>query len=185
MNIRKIAYGLLTLSIVLIISGGFSSFLIELRKDKENTLNLMRVVDDEFEIFSANTSVFESSREDLYAELLEGVVCDQLVLNDVSIKNRLSNYENLVDELSKNVSKLDKLCVDVYYPNSSTNSKCMNYRNIYEQVNNYFVTDIHNYNKNIKICNSNNSSGTTIKEYKIKKKYIDYNGDKKYDGKEE
>ena len=64
MNIRKIAYGLLVLSLVLIISGSFSSFLIGLRKDKENTLNLMKVVDDEFETFSANTSVFESFRED-------------------------------------------------------------------------------------------------------------------------
>ena len=180
MNVRKIAYGLLALSLVLIISGGFSSFLTGLRKDKENTLNLMKVVDDEFETFSANTSVFESSREDLYADLLEGVVCEQFISNDVAIKNRLSNYENLVDELSKNAKKLDKLCVDVYYPNSSTNNKCLNYKNIYEQVNNYFVTDIYNYNKNVKACN-----GTTIKEYKTKKKYIEYNGDKKYDGKEE
>lgn len=185
MNIRKIAYGLLVLSLVLIISGSFSSFLIGLRKDKENTLNLMKVVDDEFETFSANTSVFESFREDLYAEVLEGVVCDQFVLNDTLIKNRLSNYENLVDELSKNVTKLDKLCVDVYYPNSSTNNKCLNYKSIYEQVNNYFVTDINNYNKNVKTCNSNTTSENNIKEFKNTKKYIDFNGDKKYDGKEE
>ena len=185
MNIRKIAYGLLVLSLVLIISGSFSSFLIGLRKDKENTLNLMKVVDDEFETFSANTSVFESFREDLYAEVLEGVVCDQFVLNDTLIKNRLSNYENLVDELSKNVTKLDKLCVDVYYPNSSTNNKCLNYKSIYEQVNNYFVTDMNNYNKNVKTCNSNTTSENNIKEFKNTKKYIDFNGDKKYDGKEE
>ena len=185
MNIRKIAYGLLALSIVLIMSGGFSSFLIGLRKDKENTLNLMKVVDDEFETFSANTSVFESFREDLYAEVLEGVVCDQFISNDGAVKNKLSNYENLVDELNKNVNELDKLCVDVYYPNSSTNNKCLNYKNIYEQVNNYFVTDIHSYNKSVETCNGNNSLGSTIKEYKTKKKYIDYNGDKKYDGKEE
>lgn len=186
MNIRKIAYGLLTLSLVLIMSGGFSSFLIGLRKDKENTLNLMKVVDDEFETFSANTSVFESFREDLYAEVLEGIVCNQLILNDAAVKNKLSNYENLVDELSKNVKKLDKLCVDVYYPNSTTNNKCLNYKSIYEQVNNYYVTDINNYNKNIKQCNSSASGDTMLlKEFKNDKKYIDFNGDKKFDGKEE
>ena len=186
MNIRKIAYGLLTLSLVLIMSGGFSSLLIGLRKDKENTLNLMKVVDDEFETFSANTSVFESFREDLYAEVLEGIVCNQLILNDAAVKNKLSNYENLVDELSKNVKKLDKLCVDVYYPNSTTNNKCLNYKSIYEQVNNYYVTDINNYNKNIKQCNSSASGDTMLlKEFKNDKKYIDFNGDKKFDGKEE
>ena len=186
MNIRKIAYGLLALSLVLIMSGGFSSFLIGLRKDKENTMNLMKVVDDEFETFSANTSVFESFREDLYAEVLEGVVCNQLILNDAAVKNKLSNYENLVDELSKNVKRLDKLCVDVYYPNSTTNNKCLNYKSIYEQVNNYYVTDINNYNKNVKQCNSSASGDILLlKEFKNNKKYIDFNGDKKYDGKEE
>lgn len=186
MNIRKIAYGLLALSLVLIMSGGFSSFLIGLRKDKENTMNLMKVVDDEFETFSANTSVFESFREDLYAEVLEGAVCNQLILNDAAVKNKLSNYENLVDELSKNVKRLDKLCVDVYYPNSTTNNKCLNYKSIYEQVNNYYVTDINNYNKNIKQCNSSASGDILLlKEFKNNKKYIDFNGDKKYDGKEE
>lgn len=186
MNYRKIGYALLTLSLILIISGGFSTFLVGLREDKENTLNLMKVVDDEFETFSANTSVFENFREDLYEDVLGGVVCDQLIQKNNDITNKFSNYENLVDELNKGVVKLDKLCKDVYYPNSSTNSKCSNYKNIYEQVNNYFVGDVNVYNKNIVSCNKNiTDSNLLIKEYKTKKEYIDYNNDKKYEGKEE
>ena len=186
MNYRKIGYALLTLSLILIISGGFSSFLVGLREDKENTLNLMKVVDDEFETFSANTSVFENFREDLYEDVLGGVVCDQLIQKNNDITNKFSNYENLVDELNKGVVKLDKLYKDVYYPNSSTNSKCSNYKNIYEQVNNYFVGDVNIYNKNIVSCNKNiTDSNLLIKEYKTKKEYIDYNNDKKYEGKEE
>ncbi len=183
MNIRKVAYGILTLSLVLIISGGFSSFLIGLKNDKKETLNRMEDVSDEFEVFSTNTSIFEQFRDDLYSEVLEGVVCDQLLLYDVQVKNKLSNYENLVDELEDNTLKMSKLCDDVYYPDSAINSKCSNYKSIYEQVVNYFVTDINNYNKNAKLCNSINT--TKIKSYKTKKKYIDYNNDKKYDGKEE
>lgn len=186
MDYKKIAYALLTLSLIMIISGGFSSFLIGLRKDKENTLNLMRVVDDEFEVFSANTSVFENSREDLYEEVLGGVVCSQLVQNNSAIDNKLSNYENLVDELNKSVVKLDKLCNDVYYPDSSTNNKCFNYKNIYEQANNYFITDINAYNKNVNACNGLvTDNNLLMKEYNTKKTYIDYNDDKKFDGKEE
>ena len=186
MNYRKIGYALLTLSLVLIISGGFSSFLIGLRKDKENTLNLMKVVDDEFEVFSANTSVFENFREDLYEDVLGGIICEQLVQNNKDITNKFSNYENLVDELNKSVVKLDKLCKDVYYPNSSTNNKCSNYKDIYEQVNNYFVGDVKVYNKNVNSCNSGvTDNNMLIKEYKTKKQYVDYNNDKKYDGKED
>ena len=89
MNTKKIGYLLLTLSLILIISGCFSTFLSGLRKDKENTLNMMKIVDDEFEIFSANTSIFEDYRENLYAEVLESIVCNQLVINDITIKNNL------------------------------------------------------------------------------------------------
>ena len=186
MDIKKIGYLILTLSLILIISGGFSSFLMGLRKDKENTLNLMKVVDDEFEDFSANTSVFENFREDLYEDALGGVVCSQLVQNNGTINNRLSNYENLVDELNKSVKKLDKLCKDVYYPSSSTNNKCSNYKDIYEQANNYFVSDVKTYNKNIKSCNELiTDNNLLMKDYKTKKEYIDYNNDKKYDGKED
>ena len=186
MDYRKIAYAILTLGLVLIISGSFSSFLIGLRKDKENTLNLMRVVDDEFEVFSANTSVFEDFRESLYEEVLGSAVCGQFVENSTTINNKLSNYENLVDELDKSVIKLDKLCKDVYYPDSSTNSKCLNYKNIYEQANNYFVSDINTYNKNLNSCNELvTDSNLIMKEYSTNKNYIDYNGDKKYDGKDE
>ena len=48
MNIRKVAFGLLTLSLILIISGGFSGFLIGLKNDKKETLNRMEVMNLKF-----------------------------------------------------------------------------------------------------------------------------------------
>ena len=80
------------------------------------------------------------------------------------------------------------MCDDVYYPESSINNKCINYKSIYEQVVNYFVTDINIYNKNI--VNYNNyqaslGSGLLLKSYDTNKKFIDYNKDGSYDGKED
>lgn len=183
MNMKKVSFIVLVIGSVLIVSGCFSLYLQGLREDKKQILNRIDDVGDEFEVFSANTSIFEEYRDNLYGEVLEGVVCDTLKNNDKDIKNRLSNYENLVDELKTNVSKLDKLCTDVYYPDSNTNSKCSNYKVIYEQVVNYFVSDINVYNKNIKECNK--GTDANVSTYKTKKKYIDYNNDKKYDGKDE
>ena len=71
----------------------------------------------------------------------------------------------------------------MYYPDSNTNNKCSNYKVIYEQVANYFVSDIANYNKNVKQCNKS-ITDNKISIYKTNKKYIDYNNDKKYDGKD-
>ena len=188
MNIKRIAYGLLCVGLVLLISGCFSSFLISLQNDKSEVLRRMDDVGSEFEAFSTNTSIFEDVRDELYNEVLGNVYYDTMFDTDDSVKNKLSNYENLVDELTKSVKALDKLCDDMYYPNSEVNNMCNNYKSIYEQVVNYFVTDIKVYNDNVKKYNNYQksiSSVYSVKNYTTDKKYIDYNGDKVFDGKEE
>ena len=187
MNSKKIALTIMTLSFVLIISGGVSSFVLGLKKDKEEIYNRISEVNNEFETFSTNTSVFESFRDDLYTIVLSNVYYDTMYDEDKMVKNKLSNYENLVDELTKNTKKLDKLCNDVYYPDSKVNTKCNNYKSIYEQVVNYFISDINVYNENVKKYNEyqrNNNSDLRVDKYKTDKVYIDYNNDNQYDGKE-
>lgn len=188
MNYKKIALGMMTLSFILIISGGVSSFVLGLKKDKDEIYNRINDVNDEFEIFSTNTSVFESTRDKLYNVVLSNVYYDTMYDEDKSVKNTISNYEHLVDELTKNTKKLDKLCNDVYYPDSKVNTKCNNYKSIYEQVVNYFISDINVYNDNVNKYNEyqkSNNSDLRVDKYKTNKKYIDYNNDKSYDGKEE
>lgn len=188
MKSRKIAYILMTLSFIMIISGEMSQFVINLKADKDATYKRMDDVSNTFENFSANTSVFESFRDDLYNAVLGNVYFETMATTDTIVKNKLSNYENLVDELEKNTKKLDKLCDDVYYPDGNVNNKCYNYKSIYEQVVNYFVSDIQVYNDNIAKYNDYQvslKSNLKLENYKTDKKYIDYNGDKKFDGKED
>lgn len=188
MNIKKIAYSIMTLSFVLIISGCVSSFLIGLRQDRQETYYRMNLVYDEFEVFSANTSVFEEFRDDLYNISFSNLYYDTMPMNDYTIKNKLSNYERIVDELEKNMENLKKLCNNMYYPESNANSQCVNYKSIYEQVVNYFVSDIHFYNDNIEEYNEYQislGSMLRLRTYHIDRDYIDYNEDGTYDGKEE
>ncbi len=185
---KKIAMIMMTLSFILLISGGVSSFVLGLKKDKEEIYNRISEVNNEFEVFSTNTSVFEGFRDELYNVVLSNVYYDTMYDEDKAVKNKLSNYENLVDELTKNTKRLNKLCDDVYYPDSKVNTKCNNYKSIYEQVVNYFVSDINVYNENVVKYNEyqkNNNSDLRVDKYKTDKKYIDYNKDKEFDGKEE
>lgn len=185
---KKIAMIMMTLSFILLISGGVSSFVLGLKKDKEEIYNRISEVNNEFEVFSTNTSVFEGFRDELYNVVLSNVYYDTMYDEDKAVKNKLSNYENLVDELTRNTKRLNKLCDDVYYPDSKVNTKCNNYKSIYEQVVNYFVSDINVYNENVVKYNEyqkNNNSDLRVDKYKTDKKYIDYNKDKEFDGKEE
>ena len=78
MNIRKFAYFIMTFSFILIVSGSVSTFVINLRNDQNATRQRMVVVGDKFEDFSANTSVFESFREELYGGVFDNVYFDTL-----------------------------------------------------------------------------------------------------------
>ena len=94
----------------------------------------------------------------------------------------------MVDEIYKNSNKLDKLCEDMYYPDSNVNSICNNYKVIYEQVNNYFVLDIELYNDNVKKYNEyikGVDPNLIIKQYDTKKKLADFDGDGEIVGKDE
>ena len=187
MNGKKIAYMLMTLSFVMIISGGVSSFVLGLKADRIETQKRINTVNNEFETLSTNTTIFENVRDELYNKTLSNVYYDTMDKDDEKVKEKLSNFENLVDELKKTTVSLDKLCNNVYYPDMETNTKCNNYKSIYEQVNNYFVSDIAVYNKNIDKYNDYQKSKNSDKKldhYKIKRNYIDYNNDGKYDGRE-
>lgn len=172
----------------MIVSGGVSSFVFSLQSDRKAMKERMVEVSDSFEEFSADTSLFEEFRDELYTNYLSNLYYNTLYQDDALLKNKLSNYENMVDQLEKQANGLADLCDDVYYPDTNVNNKCSNYKGIYEQINNYFVTDINLYNKNIKDYNNyqkSNNSNEIVKEYKTDRKYIDYNEDKVYDGKEE
>lgn len=83
---------------------------------------------------------------------------------------------------------MDSLCKDVYYPDSDVNSKCSNYKLIYEQVANYFMEDIKLYNTTVQTFNSQQAasgSNIVLLEYKTTKKYVDYNKDKVFEGRTE
>ena len=185
---KKIALILMTLSFILIMAGSVSSFLKGLQKDRVTTYNRIHEVNDEFEVFSTNTSVFEETRDELYTVVFNNIYYDTMFQEDVDVKNKLSNYEHLVDEMEKNMMNLKNLCNNIYYPSIDTNNKCKNYKTIYEQVVNYFVSDIHLYNRNIQKYNEYQKSLGSLyllQDYHTKREYIDYNNDNVYDGKEE
>lgn len=184
---RKIGVLLLTISIVMIISGTVCTFVVSLKEDQEKTQARMVVVNDSFEEFNTSVTGFEMTRDTLYTESLGNLYYDSLMNDDAMFKEKLSNYESIVDDVIKHVKVMDDLCKDVYYPDSSVNSKCSNYKLIYEQVANYFMEDIKLYNNTIKTFNEQQAaSGSTLAlmEYKTTKKYVDYNKDGVFEGKE-
>ena len=172
---------------MMIISGTVSVFVVSLKEDREETKARMVIVNDLFEKFNTSVSAFELERDTLDTDSLGNLYYDTLTTDDVILKNKFSNYESIVDTIVEKVETMDGLCKDVYYPDSTVNSKCSNYKLIYEQVVNYFVEDVKLYNGTINTFNEQQiAAGSTLAliEYKTNKTYIDYNKDGVFEGKE-
>lgn len=185
---RKIAYIMILISIFMITAGGISSLIIGLKEDRKQTFMRMDEVNLEYEDYSTMVSIFEEERDTMYEKVFNNITYDNMYTNSKYFTNKISNYEAMVDEIYKNVNKLDDLCNDVYYPDSSVNSICNNYKVIYEQVNNYFVLDIKSFNKNIDKYNEyikGVDPNLTIEKYKTDKKYIDFDEDGEFIAKDD
>lgn len=179
---KKIGVLLLTVSIIMIISGTVCSFIVSLKDNQEKTQARMIEVKNSYEDFNASVLAFETQRTTLYTDFLGNIDYNSLVTNDLLLKEKLNNYESIVDDVIKYVSTMDSLCDDVYYPDSEVNNICSNYKLVYEQVVNYFMDDITLYNTAINKLIVSGNFGSLI-EYKTDKEYIDYNGDRVFEGK--
>ena len=178
---KKIIYVLFGIGILMLFSGCFSNFINGLRADHEKVNERMKIVDTDYQELTNNINTFTETRDNLYFKYLEKVDYTTFYNDNNTINSSISNYESLVDEITKKVKSLDNLCKDTYFSSTDTNEKCSNYKLLYEQVNNYFVSDINKYNNIVKDYNMNNVNNVSV--YNISRKYIDYNKDKTYDGK--
>ena len=188
MKLRRFAYICMTVSFIMIMSGSVSFFISGLKHDQREVLQRSSTVSDEFEEFSTQVSLFEDYRESLYTNYLGNFYLENMYQNSDKAIEQLAIYEEMVNDIAKKITILDDLCKNVYYPDGEINSKCVNYKNIYEQVINYFVSDVSLYNSYVDKYNSYQKEQTIvikIDKYHTDKKYIDYNKDKRYDGKED
>ncbi len=188
MQYKKISLILFTIGLVMITSGSVASFVLSLQSDQKQIRERMESVSLSYENFNTYVTKFQEMRETINEKTLKNLYYDTFKQEDKLIKTQLSNYENIVDTVKKSVSNMDSLCKNVYYPDSDTNHKCSKYKSIYEQVINYFLEDISIYNSNVEVYNNYQQSlgnNDKIEKYKTAKKYIDYNHDGQYEGKEE
>ena len=108
-----------------------------------------------------------------------------------NVNERYSVEDNLhrLDEMAKIAEELKESCGDIYFPEADTNNKCQTYALSYEEMVNYFMNDIVQVNQNIEEYNKYNEENQTgiapLQKYNTTKKYIDFNNDKEYAGKED
>lgn len=185
---KKVSIILFIMGFLLIFSGLGVGFISDLNKDREETLIRMEDVKNEYKNFSNSVDSFNDIRNSLYLTVFEDVYFDTMASNDATVKQTFTDYETSVNGVKDTVEKLSNLCGDIYFFNDSVNEKCKSFSSVYEQIVNAFVSDVALYNDNILQYNQYQSdlgTNNTLENYVTEKKYIDYNNDKEFEGKEE
>ena len=180
-NMKNLPHILLVMGFFMLVVGCGSSYISGLQNDHKKVNKRMHDVTDTYKEFTINVKLFNEERDILHKTTLSNTYYDVFYTNDKGIKNSISNYEAMLDEINKKVVSLDNLCADVYYVDKDINNNCKTYKEVYEKVNNIFINDVKDYNNNVYKYNQHNEK--QLGAYETKKKYIDYNKDNKFDGK--
>ena len=183
---KKIIF-IIILVLLIFISVPFILF-FSIKKDQRATKERIEEIATVYHKFSEEVDKFNDIRNDLYLNVFDNIYYETLAQEDASVQEKLSNYEVIVDEVYKVTSQLKSLCGNIRFTDSSTKNKCDTYASVYEQIANAFVTDVNTYNKNIDGYNEYQqelNTGLSLERYVTSKNFVDYNNDKKYEGKEE
>lgn len=176
------------LAVLGVITGSLGLFVLSIKKDQRATVERVTEVVTTYKKFSDEVDKFNDIRNDLYSNILDNVYIDNIDEMDANVQVSLRKYEDVVDNVSKVTNELSKLCGNIYFTDSKARNKCEGFASVYEQIVNAFVSDVDGYNKSMDDYNNYQkelNTGVSLKHYESTKKYIDYNNDKKYEGKEE
>lgn len=180
---------LFSLGVFFIIVGLITNFTISFNADKEEVSIRMKQVNQTYQVFKREANVFSNTRDNLYDNVFSELYFENLNLSINNCLIELEKYEQKLDEMGKIAEELKNSCGNIYFPESDINSKCQTYALSYEEMVNYFMNDIVQVNQNIEQYNKYNEENKTgiapIQKYNTTKKYIDFNNDKEYAGKED
>ena len=178
-----------SLGVLFIVLGIITNFTINLKQDKKEVNIRMKSINSIYEIFKTNTQSFSETRDHLYDNIFSELYFETLNQSIPRCLEELQNYEVILNKVVNNAIELKKKCEGLYFPEANINTKCKTAILSYEEMVNYFINDVTQVNENIEEFNKYNKENNTgiapLQKYNTTKKYIDFNNDKDYTGKED
>jgi len=155
---------------------------IALEQLKENIIN-------NYEVFKSKVEVFSENRSNISQQLNDIKYLSELKTNYASLIQGFQNYEKSLRDIDEASADLKVDCLENTFKDTNINNKVSAFIINYEQVVNYFIKDVNDFNTEIQKYNAWVSSQTTpnekdkLEEYKSTYvDYVDIDGDGVYSG---
>ena len=164
-------------------------WVIGLKEDQKKTKVKMKEVTDNYPAFNKEVDNFSSLRNKLY-EKKEDMYYETLSQQAKDWDKFMEEYAEQIKKVENASKKLKQNC-KIKYGDVGTNSKCTAFKANYEAAQNYYISDVKMYNELIdkydKWTKEQGGQYNTLKkaELSVYKKYIDFDNDGEYFGKEE
>ena len=162
-------------------------------EDKNKTEEKISQINQNYNSFINNLENFNIERENIYNEIFQENYLEDMQINIVKWNSIIQNYSNTIREIDDNSKYLKDNCKNIQIINAEINKNCDSFNNNYETMINSYITDINLYNQNIEAYNNwlneneeNIQNLSPIDKYIDKNytKYIDYNNDGEFLGKD-
>lgn len=166
---------------------GVVLFIKDFNEDREKTLKIMDEIKTKYNEFSPIVENFSKERTNFYTAKEELFFLESVQTNKETIVNMLVNYKQIVIDMHENSTYLQENC-NRKYSSSSVNNTCDLFKQGYESVVNYYLTDTDMYNKfvdeynNWLTTNGMALEPMTKEELSLYNSYIDYDNDGSYLG---
>lgn len=174
---------IIVISVILVFTISFVLFVVfafkNIQKDKEETIETMNYITENYKLLSDNVTKYNKMRNDLI-NASKDLMLDNYESVYENYTTFMNEYNDLIKNIDTNVSNIDSKCGHKY-PDKEVNKKCDFYKNMYEKIINLYVSDIKNYNNFIKSFNEYKQVEVPFIEL-VHDDYIDYDNDGKYEG---
>lgn len=182
----KILIGCLIIVLLILLGIFIYNFVKNMEEDKKETLKTMEIIKEKYKTFSPMVEEFTKKRAAFYAMKDEKFYLENIEENQEEILNFMTEYENFVLNVHKQNDYLEKNCQRKYSDNR-VNNTCNLFKQGYEAVMNYYMTDLKVYNEFVGSYNTwakenNIENALDIKSFSLYTSYIDYDKDGSYLG---
>lgn len=161
-------------------------FVKNIQEDRVQTLKTMENIKEKYKAFSPMVEEFTTKRASFYGMKEEKMYLESIEQNREEIINLMKEYESLVLKVHNDNNYLEENCKRKYSDNR-VNNTCNLFKQGYEAVMNYYMTDLKVYNEFVESYNTwakenENETSLDIISFSLYSNYIDYDQDGSYLG---
>ncbi len=184
MKNKKLKVVIIILIIICFLSllGFYLNHYIEnIKKDRRETLVLMNEIKEKYTEFSPSIDSFKDKRAEFYNLKENEFYFENIYSNPAIVTGFIDEYESIILNIDGNSKFLKDNCF-TRYADYTVNNKCNLFKQEYEAVINYYLTDLNIYNTIIDLYNNwlieNSLEGALEnKKFELYSEYIDYDHD--------